>query len=46
VEGWLSNNPLNLSQFIIMDLPNFGNTGPIVYREGVYSVQARTAVAL
>jgi hypothetical protein len=29
-----------------MDLPNFSNTGPILYREGVYSVQARTAVAL
>jgi pimeloyl-ACP methyl ester carboxylesterase len=29
-----------------MDLPNFSKTGPIVYREGVHAVQARTAVAL
>jgi pimeloyl-ACP methyl ester carboxylesterase len=29
-----------------MDLPNFSRTGPIVYREGVHTVQARTAVAL
>jgi len=29
-----------------MDLPNFSKTGPIVCREGVHSVQARTAVAL
>jgi pimeloyl-ACP methyl ester carboxylesterase len=31
---------------ILMDLPNFSRTGPIVYREGVHAVQARTAVAL
>ena len=31
---------------ILMDLPNFARTGPIVYREGVHAVQARTAVAL
>ena len=31
---------------ILMDLPNFSKTGPIVYREGVHSLQARTAVAL
>jgi pimeloyl-ACP methyl ester carboxylesterase len=31
---------------ILMDLPNFSKTGPIVYREGVHAVQARTAVAL
>ena len=31
---------------ILMDLPNFRKTGPIVYREGVHAVQARTAVAL
>src|SRR5690242_4293974 len=31
---------------ILMDLPNFTKTGPIVYREGVHAVQARTAVAL
>src|SRR5712664_2133254 len=31
---------------ILMDLPNFSKTGPIVYREGVHTVQARTAVAL
>src|SRR5262245_19672464 len=30
---------------ILMDLPNFSRTGPIVYREGVHAVQARTAVA-
>jgi pimeloyl-ACP methyl ester carboxylesterase len=29
-----------------MDLPNFSKTGPIVYREGVHAVQARTAVVL
>jgi pimeloyl-ACP methyl ester carboxylesterase len=31
---------------ILMDLPNFSKTGPIVYREGVHAVQARTGVAL
>jgi 2-hydroxy-6-oxonona-2,4-dienedioate hydrolase len=31
---------------ILMDLPNFSKTGPIVYREGIHAVQARTAVAL
>src|SRR6266704_6388539 len=31
---------------ILMDLPNFSKTGPLVYREGVHAVQARTAVAL
>jgi pimeloyl-ACP methyl ester carboxylesterase len=31
---------------VLMDLPNFSKTGPIVYREGVHAVQARTAVAL
>ena len=31
---------------ILMDLPNFSRTGPIVYREGVHAVQARAAVAL
>ena len=31
---------------ILMDLPNFSETGPVVYREGVHAVQARTAVAL
>src|SRR3989442_7435843 len=31
---------------ILMDLPNFSKTGPIVYKEGVHAVQARTAVAL
>ena len=36
------------SQFrcILMDLPNFSKTGPIVYREGAHALQARTAVAL
>ena len=29
---------------VLMDLPNFSKTGPIVYREGVHSLQARTAV--
>jgi len=31
---------------ILMDLPNFSKTGPIVYQEGVHAVQARAAVAL
>lgn len=31
---------------ILMDLPNFSKTGPIVYHEGVHAVQARIAVAL
>src|SRR5258708_17685563 len=31
---------------LLMDLPNFSRTGPIVYNEGVHAVQARTAVAL
>ena len=31
---------------ILMDLPNFSRTGPVIYREGVHAVQARTAVAL
>ncbi len=31
---------------ILMDLPNFSKTGPIVYCEGVHGLQARTAVAL
>jgi len=31
---------------ILMDLPNFSKTGPVVYREGVHAVQARTAVTL
>ena len=31
---------------ILMDLPNFSKTGPIVYREGVHAVQARAAVGL
>ena len=31
---------------ILMDLPNFSKTGPVVYHEGVHAVQARTAVAL
>jgi 2-hydroxy-6-oxonona-2,4-dienedioate hydrolase len=31
---------------ILMDLPNFSKTGPIVFREGVHAVQARTGIAL
>src|SRR5262249_59034712 len=31
---------------ILMDMPNFSKTGPIVYHEGVHAVQARTAVTL
>jgi len=31
---------------ILMDLPNFSKTGPIIYREGVHGLQARTAVEL
>src|ERR1700741_4064876 len=40
--GLLSNH----FRCVLMDLPNFSKTGPIVYREGVHAVQARTAVAL
>ena len=31
---------------IVMDLPNFGRTGPVVYNEPVHVLQARTALAL
>ncbi len=31
---------------ILMDLPNFSKTGPIVYNEGLHAVQARVGVAL
>ena len=31
---------------ILMDLPNFSTTGPVVYHEGVHALQARTAVGL
>src|SRR5947199_9533829 len=31
---------------ILLDLPNFSKTGPLVYHEGVHAVQARTAIAL
>src|SRR3989441_11363636 len=31
---------------ILLDLPNFSKTGPLVYREGAHALQARTAVAL
>src|SRR6266853_1657086 len=31
---------------ILIDMPNFSKTGPIVYQEGVHAVQARTGVAL
>src|SRR5580704_16991572 len=31
---------------ILMDLPNFSKTGPIVYRESLHAVQARMAVAV
>jgi pimeloyl-ACP methyl ester carboxylesterase len=31
---------------ILMDLPNFSKTGPIVYHDSLHAVQARTAVAL
>lgn len=31
---------------ILMDLPNFSKTGPIVYRESLHALQARIAVAL
>ena len=31
---------------ILMDLPNFGRTGPIVFNEPVHSLQARTTLAL
>src|SRR5205814_9992171 len=30
---------------ILMDLPNFSKTAPIVYKEELHAVQARTAVA-
>ena len=31
---------------IMMDLPNFGRTGPVVFEEPVHNLQARTALAL
>ena len=31
---------------IVMDLPNFGRTGPVVYNEPLHNLQARTAVGL
>ena len=31
---------------ILMDLPNFGRTGPVVFNEPVHDVHARTALAL
>ena len=31
---------------IVMDMPNFGKTGPVTYNEPVHNLQARTAVAL
>jgi 2-hydroxy-6-oxonona-2,4-dienedioate hydrolase len=31
---------------IMMDMPNFSKTGPVVYEEGVHALQARTGAAL
>ena len=31
---------------IMMDLPNFSKTGPVVFEEGVHALQARTGAAL
>ncbi len=31
---------------ILMDMPNFSKTGPVVYEEGVHALQARTGAAL
>ena len=31
---------------IVMDLPNFGRTGPLIYNEPLHNLQARTALAL
>ena len=31
---------------IMMDLPNFGRTGPVTFEEPVHNLQARTALAL
>jgi 2-hydroxy-6-oxonona-2,4-dienedioate hydrolase len=31
---------------ILMDLPNFGRTGPVVFNEPVHDLQARTALSL
>ena len=31
---------------IVMDMPNFGRTGPVIYNEPVHNLQARTSVAL
>jgi pimeloyl-ACP methyl ester carboxylesterase len=31
---------------ILMDAPNFSKTGPVVFKEGVHALQARTGVAL
>ena len=32
-------------RYIVMDLPNFGRTGPVVYEEPLHNLQARTALA-
>lgn len=49
--GWITFSKVlpALSQHfrcIVMDLPNFGRTGPVVYNEPLHNLQARTALAL
>ncbi|MAF38801.1 MAG: alpha/beta hydrolase [Chloroflexi bacterium] len=49
--GWITFHKIlpALSQryrCIVMDLPNFGRTGPVTYNEPLHNLQARTALAL
>jgi len=49
--GWITFHrtlPMLSQHFrcLVMDLPNFGRTGPVVYNEPVHILQARTALAL
>ena len=49
--GWITFHktlPILSQHFrcIVMDLPNFGRTGPVVYNEPVHVLQARATLAL
>jgi len=49
--GWITFHkilPALAQQYrcIVMDLPNFGRTGPVTYNEPLHNLQARTALAL
>ena len=49
--GWITFHktlPMLSQHFrcLVMDLPNFGRTGPVIYNEPVHILQARTALAL